>query len=40
MARNIIDREGLENARPILQIMGIDITAGGASLQVIEEPGM
>ena len=40
MARNIIDREGLENARPILQIMGIDITAGGASLQVNEEPGM
>jgi hypothetical protein len=40
MARNIIDREGLENARPILQIMGIDVTAGGASLQVIEEPGM
>jgi uncharacterized protein len=40
MARNIIDREGLENARSILQIMGIDITAGGASLQVIEEPGM
>ncbi len=40
MARNIIDREGLEIARPILQIMGIDVTAGGASLQVIEEPGM
>src|ERR687897_3364565 len=32
MARNIIDREGLENARPILQIMGIGITAGGSSL--------
>jgi uncharacterized protein len=40
MARNIIEREGLENARPILQIMGIDITAGGANLQVKEEPGM
>jgi nitroimidazol reductase NimA-like FMN-containing flavoprotein (pyridoxamine 5'-phosphate oxidase superfamily) len=40
MARNIIDREGLENARPILQTMGIDITAGGASLQVNEEPAM
>jgi uncharacterized protein len=40
MARNIIDREGLENARPILQIMGIGITAGGSSLQVNEEPGM
>jgi uncharacterized protein len=40
MARNIIEREGLENARPILQIMGIDIVAGGASLQVREEPAM
>ena len=40
MARNIINREGLENARPILQIMGIGITAGGSSLQVNEEPGM
>lgn len=40
MARNIIEREGLENARPILQIMGIDIIAGGASLQVREEPAM
>jgi nitroimidazol reductase NimA-like FMN-containing flavoprotein (pyridoxamine 5'-phosphate oxidase superfamily) len=40
MATKIIEREGLENARPILQIMGIDITAGGASLQVKEEPAM
>ncbi len=40
MARNIIEREGLENARPILQIMGIDIIDGGASLQVREEPAM
>jgi nitroimidazol reductase NimA-like FMN-containing flavoprotein (pyridoxamine 5'-phosphate oxidase superfamily) len=40
MARNIIEREGLENAKPILQIMGIDIIAGGASLQVREEPAM
>src|SRR5918998_3387214 len=34
MARNIIEREGLEIARPILQIMGIDITADGSSLYV------
>jgi nitroimidazol reductase NimA-like FMN-containing flavoprotein (pyridoxamine 5'-phosphate oxidase superfamily) len=40
MARNIIEREGLESARAILQIMGIDIIAGGASLQVREEPAM
>ena len=37
MARNIIEREGLEIARPILRIMGIDITAGGESLHVKEE---
>jgi len=40
MARNIAEREGLENARPILRIMGIDLTAGEESLQVIEEPEM
>jgi nitroimidazol reductase NimA-like FMN-containing flavoprotein (pyridoxamine 5'-phosphate oxidase superfamily) len=40
MARNIIEREGLESARPILRVMGIDITAGGASLHVNEEPEM
>lgn len=40
MARNILDREGRENARPILRIMGIDIIAGEESLQVIEEPEM
>ena len=40
MARNITEREGLENARPILRIMGIDFTAGEESLQVIEEPEM
>jgi nitroimidazol reductase NimA-like FMN-containing flavoprotein (pyridoxamine 5'-phosphate oxidase superfamily) len=40
MARNITKREGLENARPILRIMGIDLTAGEESLQVIEEPEM
>ena len=40
MARNILEREGRENARPILRIMGIDIIAGEESLQVIEEPEM
>jgi nitroimidazol reductase NimA-like FMN-containing flavoprotein (pyridoxamine 5'-phosphate oxidase superfamily) len=40
MARNILEREGRENARPILRIMGIDITAGGESLYVLEEPEM
>jgi nitroimidazol reductase NimA-like FMN-containing flavoprotein (pyridoxamine 5'-phosphate oxidase superfamily) len=40
MARNIIEREGLENARPILRIMGIDITAGRESLHIMEEPEM
>jgi uncharacterized protein len=40
MARNILEREGRENARHILRIMGIDIIAGEESLQVIEEPEM
>ena len=40
MARNIIEREGLQNAKPILRIMGIDITADGSSLYVKEEPEM
>jgi hypothetical protein len=40
MARNIIEREGLENARPILRIMGIDMTGDGSSLYVKEEPTM
>jgi hypothetical protein len=40
MARNITEREGLENARPILRIMGIDLTAGEESLRIIEEPEM
>ena len=40
MARNIIEREGLEIARPILRVMGIGITAGGESLHVKEEPEM
>jgi uncharacterized protein len=40
MARNIIDREGLENAVPILGMMGIHIKDGGAGLLIKEEPGM
>ena len=40
MARHIIQREGLENAKAIMQIMGIDIAAGDASLQVKEDPEM
>jgi uncharacterized protein len=40
MARSIIEREGLENAVPILGTMGIDVTAGGAGLLVKEEPRM
>src|ERR671910_1895850 len=40
MARNIIEREGLEIARPVLRVMGIGITAGGESLHVKEEPEM
>ena len=40
MARNIIEREGLENAMPILGMMGIEVTADGASLLVKDEPGM
>jgi hypothetical protein len=40
MARNIIEREGLQNAVPILGIMGIDVKEGGAALLIKEEPGM
>ena len=40
MARNIIQREGLENARAILRIMGIHINADGSILHVREEPEM
>jgi len=40
MARNIIEREGLENARSILQVMGIEMTAGGSNLYIKEEPEM
>ena len=40
MARNVIEREGLENARAIIRTMGIDTTADDASLFVKEEPVM
>jgi len=40
MARNIIEREGLENARAIIRTMGIDTTLDNASLYVKEEPVM
>ena len=40
MARNILEREGLQNARPILRIMGIHINADGSILEVGEEPEM
>ena len=40
MARNIIEREGVDNARPILRIMGVDIKGDGSSLYVKEEPEM
>ena len=40
MARNILDREGLDNARAILGIMGIDITANDSNLYIKEDPVM
>ena len=40
MARNIIEREGLENARAILRIMGIHTNADGSTLHIREEPEM
>src|ERR671923_1797774 len=40
MARNILKREGLENARPILSVMGVDIEANGGSLCIQEDPVM
>jgi nitroimidazol reductase NimA-like FMN-containing flavoprotein (pyridoxamine 5'-phosphate oxidase superfamily) len=39
MARNIVKREGLENARPILAIMGISARADN-SLEIEQEPAM
>jgi nitroimidazol reductase NimA-like FMN-containing flavoprotein (pyridoxamine 5'-phosphate oxidase superfamily) len=40
MARNIVKREGLKNAKTILGIMGIDITADGSGLYIKEDPVM
>jgi nitroimidazol reductase NimA-like FMN-containing flavoprotein (pyridoxamine 5'-phosphate oxidase superfamily) len=40
MARKIIEREGLDNAREIIRTMGIDITADNENLCVREEPVM
>ena len=40
MARNIIEREGLEYAKAIIRTMGIDIKADDGSLYVKEEPVM
>ncbi len=39
MARSIIEREGLETARPILAIMGIDVDRNG-NLEARNEPEM
>jgi nitroimidazol reductase NimA-like FMN-containing flavoprotein (pyridoxamine 5'-phosphate oxidase superfamily) len=39
IAKNIIEREGLENARPILAIMGIEIRPDG-SLEIAQDPVM
>lgn len=38
MAQNIIDREGLENARPVLAIMGVQVRDG--KCEVSSEPDM
>jgi nitroimidazol reductase NimA-like FMN-containing flavoprotein (pyridoxamine 5'-phosphate oxidase superfamily) len=40
MARNIIEREGLENAKPVIQTMGIGVTADNGTLYVMEDPVM
>ena len=40
MARNIIEREGLENAKDIIRIMGIEMAPGEAGLYVKEDPDM
>jgi nitroimidazol reductase NimA-like FMN-containing flavoprotein (pyridoxamine 5'-phosphate oxidase superfamily) len=39
MAKNIIEREGLESARPVLAIMGVGVAADG-SLEAREDPVM
>jgi uncharacterized protein len=40
MAKSIVNREGVERAKPVLGIMGIDIAANGKSLYIKEEPVM
>jgi nitroimidazol reductase NimA-like FMN-containing flavoprotein (pyridoxamine 5'-phosphate oxidase superfamily) len=40
MARNIIEREGLENAKNIIRLMGIEITSDGLGLVIQEDPVM
>jgi hypothetical protein len=39
MAKKIIDREGLDNARPVLAIMAVEIAADG-SLEIMQDPVM
>jgi hypothetical protein len=39
MAQNIIDREGIDSARPVLAIMGIEVNENG-SLEIKEDPVM
>jgi nitroimidazol reductase NimA-like FMN-containing flavoprotein (pyridoxamine 5'-phosphate oxidase superfamily) len=39
MARNIIEREGMDSARPVLALMGIEVDANG-SLEAKEDPVM
>jgi nitroimidazol reductase NimA-like FMN-containing flavoprotein (pyridoxamine 5'-phosphate oxidase superfamily) len=39
MARNIIEREGLENARSVLAIMGVEVAPNG-SLDIKQDPVM
>lgn len=39
MAKNIIEREGLENAKPVLAIMGIEVKLDG-SLDITQDPVM
>jgi nitroimidazol reductase NimA-like FMN-containing flavoprotein (pyridoxamine 5'-phosphate oxidase superfamily) len=39
MAKNIIEREGMENARPVLEIMGVHVGSNG-SLEIMHDPVM
>jgi uncharacterized protein len=40
MAKNIVEREGPENARHILRMMGVDIGTNGSGLYIKEDPVM